>query len=107
VPAALVELTRTARLVVVVEDGVRTGGVGAAVSLALRDAGIDVPVEAVGVPDRFLDHGKRAEVLAECGLTAQDISRTIVEIMACRADDGPRADEPADEPQTARSQSTT
>ena len=49
-----------------------------------RDAGIDVPVRTIGIPDRFLDHGKRAEVLVECGLTAQDISRSIVETMASR-----------------------
>ena len=43
---------------------------------------LDVPVRNVGVPERFLDHGKRAEVLAECGLTAQDVSRSIVEAIA-------------------------
>ena len=51
-------------------------------SRTLGDAGVDVPVRLFGVPDRFLDHGKRAEVLVECGLTAQDISRSIVETMA-------------------------
>ena len=85
-PESLVALAGTARLVVVVEDGVRVGGVGAAVSQLLRDNGVEVPVRNVGVPDRFLDHGKRAEVLAECGLTAQDVSRSIVEAVAHRVD---------------------
>ncbi len=81
-PTSLATLAVGARLVVVVEDGIRTGGVGSQVSQVLRDHAVDVPVRNVGVPERFLDHGKRAEVLAECGLTAQDISRSIVETIA-------------------------
>ena len=86
VPAGLTGLAAASRLVVIVEDGVRVGGVGSAVSQSLSDAGVDVPVRIFGVPDRFLDHGKRAEVLVECGLTAQDISRSIVETMAGRSE---------------------
>ena len=81
-PAGLVSMARQVRQVLVIEDGVRVGGVGAAVSQQLRDAGVDVPVRNVGVPLAFLDHGKRAQVLADCGLTAQDISRTVVEAFA-------------------------
>ena len=81
-PNALVEQARQVRLVVVVEDGIRTGGVGAAVSQLLRDRGIDVPVRNMGIPERFLDQGKRAEVLADCGLTAQEVSREVVEAVA-------------------------
>jgi 1-deoxy-D-xylulose-5-phosphate synthase len=98
-PASLVGLAARASLVVVVEDGIRTGGVGAAVSQLLRDANVEVPVSNIGVPERFLDQGKRAEVLAQCGLTSQDISRTIVEAMASRVD--------AEGDQPVRSQSTT
>jgi len=78
----LVRLARGHRLVVVVEDGARVGGVGSAVGMALQDAGVDVPVRCLGLPDRFLDQGKRSEVLAEAGLTSQDISRSVVETMA-------------------------
>jgi len=85
-PVSLVDLARDARLVVVVEDGIRTGGVGASVSQLLRDSGVEVPVRNIGLPERFLEHGKRTEVLAECGLTAQEISRSIVEAVAHRAD---------------------
>ena len=81
-PASLGGIASSARLVVVVEDGVRVGGIGAAVSQLLRDQGVEVPVRNFGIPDRFLEHGKRAEVLVECGLTAQDISRSNVETMA-------------------------
>ena len=94
-PASLVELSRSVRLVVVVEDGIRTGGVGSAVSQLLRDHGVEVPVRNVGIPEKFLEQGKRSEVLAECGLTAQDISRSIVESVAHRSD--------VDSPSTERS----
>ena len=82
VPEALVELARGHRLVVSVEDNSRAGGVGAAVAATLRDADLDVPFRDFGVPRRFLDHAKRASVLAQIGLTAQDVSRAIVEHVA-------------------------
>ena len=52
------------------------------VAQALRDAQVNTPLRDFGIPTRFLDHAKRAEVLAEIGLTAQDISREIVETVA-------------------------
>ena len=82
VPAAIVDLARGAQLVVVVEDGVRVGGVGAAITLSLQDAGVLSPVRTFGVPAQFLDHAKRNQVLASLGLTAQDISRQLVEMVA-------------------------
>ena len=82
VPDAVIDLARTARLVVVVEDGVRQGGVGSSVSQALRDRGIDVPVRNLGIPVAFLDQGKRAQILGDLGLTAQEIARSIVEQVA-------------------------
>ena len=82
VPSELAELAAAHRLVVTIEDNGRAGGAGATISQALRDAGIDVPSRDVGIPRRFLDHGTRAEVHAEIGLTAQEISRTVVETVA-------------------------
>jgi 1-deoxy-D-xylulose-5-phosphate synthase len=82
VPPELVTLAASHRLVVTVEDGGRVGGVGTQVAQALSDAGVDVPTRQVGIPRRFLDHGTRAEVLVEIGLTAQDVARTVVETMA-------------------------
>ncbi|WP_432586166.1 1-deoxy-D-xylulose-5-phosphate synthase [Streptomyces sp. HD1123-B1] len=61
-------------VVAVVEDNVRTGGVGAAVAQALRDAEVDLPVRTFGIPEEFLPHAKRAELLAEIGLTPAEIA---------------------------------
>jgi 1-deoxy-D-xylulose-5-phosphate synthase len=81
VPPQIVRMAAGVRAVVVVEDGLR-GGVSGAVAQALRDARVATPLRDFGVPLRFLDHAKRAEVLAEIGLTAQDIARDIVETVS-------------------------
>jgi 1-deoxy-D-xylulose-5-phosphate synthase len=85
VPLEIVEMARSARMVVTVEDGVRAGGIGTAVQQLLQDADIVMPVRSLGIPEVFLPHGKRAEILAEAGLTAQDITRGIVEAVAQRS----------------------
>ncbi|MFF3391777.1 1-deoxy-D-xylulose-5-phosphate synthase [Streptomyces sp. NPDC002669] len=72
------------RLVAVVEDNSRAGGVGSAVGQALRDAGIDVPLRTFGIPEQFLAHGKRAEVLADIGLTPVEIAGRISAALAAR-----------------------
>ncbi|MCW2583484.1 MAG: dxs [Klenkia sp.] len=75
----LVAMAAEHRLVVTVEDGGRSGGVGDTLATALRDAECDVPLRTVGLPQQFLEHGSRGEVLAEHGLTEQDLARRIVE----------------------------
>jgi 1-deoxy-D-xylulose-5-phosphate synthase len=79
VPVELVGLARDHRLVVTVEDGIRTGGVGDAVAKALRDADVWVPLRDLGVPQAWHPHGTRAEILADVGLTAQDVARQVTE----------------------------
>ncbi|MGW7708227.1 1-deoxy-D-xylulose-5-phosphate synthase [Streptomyces sp. NPDC054771] len=73
------------RLVAVVEDNSRAGGVGSAVGQALRDASVDVPLRTFGIPEQFLAHGKRAEVLADIGLTPVEIAGRISAALAARA----------------------
>nr|WP_206314265.1 1-deoxy-D-xylulose-5-phosphate synthase [Streptomyces coryli] len=80
------------RVVVTVEDNVRSGGVGSAVAQALRDAGVDLPLRDFGIPERFLDHASRKEVMAEIGLTAPDIARQVTGLVA-RLDGVPAARE--------------
>ncbi len=84
VPAEVIGLAAQHRLVVTIEDNGRVGGIGTQVSQALRDADVDVPARDLGIAQRFLDHGSRAQVLAEVGLTAQDVAREIVELIARR-----------------------
>ncbi|RUL91785.1 1-deoxy-D-xylulose-5-phosphate synthase [Verrucosispora sp. FIM060022] len=77
VPAELVELAAGHRLVVTVEDGVRIGGVGDALAQAMRDADVQVPLRDLGVPADWHPHGSRAQILADLGLTAQDVARDV------------------------------
>ncbi|MFD5617796.1 1-deoxy-D-xylulose-5-phosphate synthase [Streptomyces yangpuensis] len=82
VDEALAPLADRHRVVVTVEDNGRAGGVGSAVSQALRDAGVDVPLRDFGIPQRFLDHALRKEIMAEIGLTAPDIARQVTGLVA-------------------------
>ncbi|NUT43062.1 MAG: 1-deoxy-D-xylulose-5-phosphate synthase [Thermoactinospora sp.] len=82
---ALVLAAAAHKLVAVVEDNGRVGGVGDAVSRLLRDNDVDVPVRTFGIPQRFLDHAKRAAILGQIGLTGQDLAREITEAVAKRS----------------------
>ncbi|MGV0627303.1 1-deoxy-D-xylulose-5-phosphate synthase [Mycolicibacter minnesotensis] len=77
VPAVLIEMAQEHKIVVTCEDNGVAGGVGSAVSAALRRAEIDMPCRDIGLPQQFYDHASRGEVLAEVGLTAQDVARQI------------------------------
>ncbi|MEU7411183.1 1-deoxy-D-xylulose-5-phosphate synthase [Streptomyces sp. NPDC042638] len=94
VDPALPGLASAHRLVAVVEDNSRAGGVGSAVALALGDADVDVPVRRFGIPEQFLAHAKRSEVLADIGLTPVEIAGRIGASLAAgdtgRADAGAR-----------------
>ncbi|MFF7454082.1 1-deoxy-D-xylulose-5-phosphate synthase [Kitasatospora sp. NPDC008115] len=74
VDPALPPLAAGHRLVVTVEDNGRTGGVGAALAQALRDADVDVPVRVLGLPQEFLGHAARGEILEETGLTGTGVA---------------------------------
>ncbi|MFE7358271.1 1-deoxy-D-xylulose-5-phosphate synthase [Streptomyces sp. NPDC057543] len=78
----LAPLAERHRLVAVAEDNSRAGGVGSAVGQALRDAGVDVPLRTFGIPEQFLAHGKRGELLADIGLTPVEIAGRISAALA-------------------------
>ena len=90
VDPALVGLAASAHLVITVEDGVETGGVGTRIAQTLRNAGYRGPTREIGIPVRFLEHDSVAGVKTSVGLTAQHIGRRIVEWAA--ADVRPAAD---------------
>ena len=88
VPTSLPELAVAHKLVVTLEDNGVAGGVGSAVSAALRAAEIDVPCRDVGLPQQFFDHASRGEVLATAGLTDQGVARRITGWIAALSRDG-------------------
>ncbi|MEV7122794.1 1-deoxy-D-xylulose-5-phosphate synthase [Kitasatospora griseola] len=85
VDAALPGLAAQHRLVVTVEDNGRAGGVGSAIAQALRDADVDVPLRDFGIPQEFLDHASRGEILDEIGLTAPAIAKKIEALVSTRS----------------------
>ncbi|MBV8785786.1 MAG: 1-deoxy-D-xylulose-5-phosphate synthase, partial [Mycobacterium sp.] len=77
VSEGVLELADQHKLLVTLEDNGVNGGVGTAVSGALRRAEIDVPCRDVGLPQEFYSHASRGEVLADLELTDQDVARRI------------------------------
>ncbi|MFC5678894.1 1-deoxy-D-xylulose-5-phosphate synthase [Aeromicrobium endophyticum] len=82
VDAAIVALAAEHSIVVTVEDNGRHGGVGSAITQAVRDAGIDTPVQVHGVEQEFLDHAKRDVILGRLGLTAQAVADDTMAVLA-------------------------
>jgi 1-deoxy-D-xylulose-5-phosphate synthase len=77
--ALVLRLASTHELVVTVEENVLEGGAGSAVLESLAARGVEVPVLQLGLPDRFVEHGDPALLLAECGLDAAGIAQAIRE----------------------------
>jgi len=70
-------LARTNTLLVTLEENTVIGGAGSAVNECLMSAGILCQVLNLGLPDRFLEHGKAGDMLAQCGLDSAGIQRSI------------------------------
>jgi 1-deoxy-D-xylulose-5-phosphate synthase len=77
-PKSLITMAQRYKSVVVIEDGIKHGGIASTISELFRDAGLNVPVHSIGVPLVFIEHSKRAEVLADLGITVQNITRSLV-----------------------------
>ncbi|MCU1506165.1 MAG: dxs [Microbacteriaceae bacterium] len=78
VPSGVIDLAAQHRLVAVIEDGIRVGGIGTRIRQDLRAAGVDTALTEIGLPDEFLAHGSRQQVLERVGLTPQQIARDLV-----------------------------
>lgn len=77
-PKSLVTMAQRYKKVVVVEDGIKHGGIASTISELFRDSGLNVPVHSIGVPLAFLEHAKRAQILEDLGITVQNITRSLV-----------------------------
>ena len=77
-PQSLLTMARRYKSVVVVEDGIRHGGIASTISEMFRDAELDVPIHSIGVPLEFIEHSKRGEIMTDLGITAQNITHKLV-----------------------------
>ena len=77
-PKSLVTMAQRYKKVVVIEDGIKHGGIASTISELSRESGLNVPVHSIGVPLEFLEHAKRAQILEDLGITVQNITRSLV-----------------------------
>ena len=73
----ILQLAAEHSLLVSVEENVLIGGAGAEVARVLEDAGSTVNFVRIGLPDRFIDHGDQALLLAETGLDKNGILQKV------------------------------
>ena len=85
-PTALVTMAQRYKSVVVLEDGIKHGGIASSISEMFREAGLATPIHSIGVPLEFIEHSKRAEIMNDLGITAQNIARSIVEWNSSQSD---------------------
>jgi 1-deoxy-D-xylulose-5-phosphate synthase len=91
---SVLDLAKGHRLVVTLEDGVRVGGIGTRIRQDLRAAQIDTALNELGLPDEFLEHASRSEILDRVGLKAQDIAQEIVaQVLGSRVPHAKQIDE--------------
>jgi 1-deoxy-D-xylulose-5-phosphate synthase len=76
--ALLLEVARRHRAIVTIEDNAVAGGAGEAVLECLRQHGLALPGLALGIPDRFIEHGSRDENLADAGLDLGSLRAAIM-----------------------------
>jgi len=74
----ILEMARTHKAFVTIEDNAIAGGAGAGVSELLAAHGITLPILHLGLPDAYLEHGSREEVLTMAGLDLPQIRSAIV-----------------------------
>ncbi|HEX3896482.1 MAG TPA: 1-deoxy-D-xylulose-5-phosphate synthase, partial [Rudaea sp.] len=75
--ASILELARTHAAIVTVEDNAVAGGAGSSVVEFLASKNLQIPVLQLGLPDRFLEHASREQLLAEAGIDAPGIRAAI------------------------------
>ena len=71
------DMATSHQLIVTIEENTTMGGAGSAVNEFLISANYQIPILNLGLPDKFLEHGKVAEMLANVGLDAGSITNAI------------------------------
>ncbi|WP_434969254.1 1-deoxy-D-xylulose-5-phosphate synthase [Microbacterium sp. bgisy207] len=97
VQPSIVDLAAAHRLVITLEDGIRVGGIGTRVRQVLREAGVDTAVDELGLPDEFIPHASREQILEDAGLVASKIAQDVVsQVLGTRIPIARRAENGAD-----------
>jgi 1-deoxy-D-xylulose-5-phosphate synthase len=73
----ILKLANTHDCLVTIEENVIQGGAGSGVNECLATHGVQIPILNIGLPDRFIEHGSREDMLADAGLDKDGISRSV------------------------------
>ncbi|HMJ50309.1 MAG TPA: transketolase C-terminal domain-containing protein, partial [Burkholderiales bacterium] len=73
----ILKLANTHDSLVTIEENVISGGAGSGVNECLVAHGVQIPILNIGLPDRFIEHGSREDMLADAGLDKDGISRSV------------------------------
>jgi 1-deoxy-D-xylulose-5-phosphate synthase len=97
VPKTVLDEAAKHRLVVTIEDGVKVGGIGTRIRQDMRTAQIDTALNEIGLPDEFLEHASRDEILERVGLTAKQIAHDVVaQVLGAKVPHAKKLDEITD-----------
>ena len=77
--ALIGEMAATHRGLVTLEENAVAGGAGSAISESLAQRGLVMPMLHLGLPDRFIEQGERAELLSECRLDVEGVFQQLLE----------------------------
>lgn len=75
--ALIAELAGNHSLLVSIEENALIGGAGSEVARILAQRGLDTPLLRLGLPDHFIDHGEQGQLLADLGLDAAGIVKSV------------------------------
>ena len=76
--SALARMSDRYSRIVVIEDGIKNGGISSALSDAFRELEISTPIHSIGIPVEFIEHSKRNQILEDLGITVQSVARQLV-----------------------------
>ena len=74
------EIGKKFKKIVTLEDGVLKGGMGSAILEFMADHGYTPTVKRIGIPDKFVQHGKPEELYQICGMDSQSIEKVLLSI---------------------------
>ena len=77
----LLDMAATHDVLVSIEENAIAGGAGSAIAERLSQLGINKPLRILGLPDEFVQHGSREELLAYCKLDSEGLMQTVADIL--------------------------
>ena len=78
---ALHQIFKKFKKIITVEDGILKGGFGSAVVEFMSNQGYTSQVVRLGIPDYFVEHGTRRELIHECGFDEEGIEKALKDLL--------------------------